>query len=110
MPDVVLGDVVQQAPALANHEQETPAAVVIALVFLEMFGEVGDALGEQRDLHVERTGVSGRGRVVIDDLLLGGSVHSTCTPLGYPVARCPRRWCSRGTWVCLLYTSPSPRD
>src|SRR5487761_2748244 len=64
-----------------------------------MFGEVSDALGEQRDLHVGRTRVSGRGRVVIDDLLLGGSVHSTCTPLGYPVARCPRRWCSRGTWV-----------
>ena len=99
MLDVVLGDVVQQTPALADHEQEAAAAVMVALVVLEMLGEVGDALREQRDLHVGRTGVSRCGRVVIDDLLLGGSVHSTCTPLGYPVARCPRRWCSRGTWV-----------
>ena len=55
--DVLLGDVVQQPAALADQQQQATAAVVVALVHLEVLGQVCDPLGEQRDLDVRRSGV-----------------------------------------------------
>jgi hypothetical protein len=49
--------IVQQPPALADHDQQTPAGGVILLVALQVFSQMVDALGEQRDLHVCRTRV-----------------------------------------------------
>jgi len=70
------GQVVQQPAALAHEEQQPTAAVVVVLVLLEVLGEVGDAVAEQRDLHLGGTGVAlGRG-VLGDDLLLGLRVGS----------------------------------
>src|SRR5690606_37392725 len=52
--DVVAAQVVEQAAALADELQETAARVVVLRVRLEVLREVGDALGEQRDLHLGR--------------------------------------------------------
>jgi hypothetical protein len=49
--------VVQQPPPLANHYQQTTAGAVILLVGLQVLGQMVDALGQQRDLHVGRTGI-----------------------------------------------------
>src|SRR5690606_32158480 len=49
--DVVAAQVVEQAAALADQLQEPAAGVVILRVRLEVLGQIGDALGEQRDLH-----------------------------------------------------------
>ena len=52
-------EIIQQAAALADHHQESAAGAVIFLVALQMLGQVVDALGEQRDLHVGGPGVLG---------------------------------------------------
>src|ERR1035438_1230639 len=63
----LLLEVVQQAAALADHDHETAAAVVVLGVGLEVLGEVVDALGENRDLHLGRTRVRLVLFVVVDD-------------------------------------------
>src|SRR5699024_1340390 len=67
--DVGVAQVAEQAAALSDEEQQAAAAVVVVLVGLEVFGQVGDALGEQRDLDLRRAGVAFAGRVLGDDLL-----------------------------------------
>jgi hypothetical protein len=49
--------VIQQTTPLANHHQQPAARAVILFVLLKVFGQVIDALGEQRNLDVSRTGV-----------------------------------------------------
>src|SRR4051812_35072348 len=46
----LLLQVVQQAAALADQLEQTPARVVILRVVLEVLGQVVDALGQERDL------------------------------------------------------------
>ena len=43
--------------ALRHHLDHAAARVIVLGVGLEMFGEVGDALRQDRDLHFRRTGV-----------------------------------------------------
>ena len=50
--------IIQQAPALADHHQQPAARAVIFFVGLQMLRQMIDALRQQRDLHVRRTGVS----------------------------------------------------
>lgn len=47
----------QQAAALADHHQQSAARVQVVLMYFEMFGQLIDARGEQRDLHFGRTGI-----------------------------------------------------
>jgi len=61
----------EQAPAPAHEHQKPPPTVMVLLVDLQVLGEVVDALGEERDLHLGRTRVGGmrpilgdRGRLV----------------------------------------------
>src|ERR671927_520468 len=56
--DVVLPDVVEQSAPAAHEHEQSPAAVVVLLVGLEVLGEVVDALGEERDLYLGRAGVT----------------------------------------------------
>src|SRR5690606_24107849 len=49
--EIRLAQILQQAPALAHHHEQTTAAVMILRVLAEMFGEVVDACSEQRDLN-----------------------------------------------------------
>jgi len=46
--------VIEQAPALADHFQQPPAGTVIFDVTLQVLGQFVDARGEQRNLHVRR--------------------------------------------------------
>ncbi len=41
--------------------------MMVTLVDLQMLGQMGDALGQERDLHVGRTGVALRDGVLVDD-------------------------------------------
>jgi hypothetical protein len=55
--DVAVLEVVEKTAALTDELQETTAAMVVLLVGLKVFREVGDALGEQSDLDLGGTGV-----------------------------------------------------
>ena len=68
--DVGLLQVVEETTALSHEEQQSPTAVVIVLVLLEVLGEVGDAVAQQRDLDLGGTGVALGQGVLADDLLL----------------------------------------
>ena len=50
-------DVVEEVPAVADELEKATARVVVLLVFLEVLGEVRDALGHQRDLDLGGPGV-----------------------------------------------------
>src|SRR5215471_13416238 len=72
--DVLLGQVLQQPAAAADQQQQPAAAVVVVLVHLQVLGQVVNPPGQQRDLDLRRTGVTLTGRVLRQDLLLGGGV------------------------------------
>ena len=64
--DIDAAYVIEHAATLANQAQQTTAAVMVLAVGLEVLGEVIDACGLQRDLHLGRTRV-GRARLVRRD-------------------------------------------
>src|SRR6185312_9115766 len=84
--DVLLLYVVEQAAAAADQQKQTTTAVVVVLVHLEVLGQVGDPLGEHRDLHLGRAGVALLRRVLGHDPVLGlcveRHVSNFCLP-GY---------------------------
>src|SRR5919198_99991 len=55
---VLLLDVLEEAPPLADQHQQAPAGVVVLHVRLEVLGEPVDALGQERDLDLGRPGVA----------------------------------------------------
>jgi hypothetical protein len=63
--------IVEQAAALADHDQQATARAVIFLVGLQMVGQMVDAMREQRDLHIRRTGVFGVQLKLFNRLCLG---------------------------------------
>ena len=50
--------IVGNVAATADQEQESPTGMVVVLVHLEVLGQVGDPLGEHRDLNLRRAGVA----------------------------------------------------
>ena len=56
--DVNFLKVVEQTATLTDHLQQTATGMVILLVSLEVLGEVVDALCEQSNLNLGRTGVA----------------------------------------------------
>src|SRR6478735_10871349 len=67
--DVVLADVVEQPASLTDQHQQSPPAVMVLDVDLQVLGEVVDAGGQQRDLHLGRARIGvmqpvGRDRLV----------------------------------------------
>src|SRR5215212_5939333 len=75
---VLLLEVVQEAPAAAHQHQEAAAGVMVVLVLAQVVGEVVDATGEHRDLDLGRSRVP----LVLPEaggelrLLLGGQSHA----------------------------------
>ena len=69
--DVLLFEIVEQATALTDHFQQASARVMILLVEFEVLIEVVDALGEQRDLNLGRTGVTLVQGIRFDEFLFG---------------------------------------
>jgi hypothetical protein len=55
--DIDLSDVLEQTTSPAHKQQQPPPRMVVMLVHLEVLGEVGDPLGQQRDLGFWRAGV-----------------------------------------------------
>lgn len=55
----VVAQVVEHTTALTNELEQTTTRVVILAVALEVLGEVGDALAEESNLDLGRTGVRG---------------------------------------------------
>src|ERR1041384_4664892 len=63
-------EIIKQLTTL-RHELEQPAARVVVLdVRLEMLGEVVDPFGQDRDLHLGRSGVAGLRGIGLDDFCL----------------------------------------
>src|SRR4051794_12257553 len=81
---ILLADVIEEGAALVDHHQQAAPAVIVLGVRLEMRGEVVDPLGEDRDLHLRRTGIALALGIVLDDFLLalGGHRHRQ-TPLSF---------------------------
>ena len=76
--DVLLHEVVEQAAALTDHLVQAAAGVVVLRVLLEVLGELVDALGENGDLDLGRTGVAGMGCVLLNDSSLFFFAHHSC--------------------------------
>src|SRR6185436_5010470 len=55
--DVVASEVVEQPAPPAHEHQQTPARVMVLAVDLQVLREVVDAIREQCDLHLRRSGV-----------------------------------------------------
>src|SRR5581483_12019059 len=97
--DVGLLKVVQEATTLADEEEQATTAVVVVLVLLEVVRQVRDAVRQQRDLDLRRTGAALDGGVLSDDLLLGLRVSSNRHAGLLPVLVARRaRACSPGHW------------
>src|SRR5204862_3591896 len=73
--------VVEQPAAPADEQQQSTTAVVVVLVHLEVLGQVGDPLGQHRDLDLGRPGVTLGGGVLGKDLGLLGGVERHILPL-----------------------------
>src|SRR3546814_5451528 len=69
--------VVQQAPALADHDQKAAARVEILAMSLEMLGKIRDALRQDGDLNFRRSGVTLVGAILLNQrsLALGRDRH-----------------------------------
>src|SRR5690606_24274908 len=63
-------EIIEQRAALVDQHQQAAARMIVLGVRLEMFGEVGDPFGQDRDLHLGAARVVLRAGVVLDDLLL----------------------------------------
>src|SRR5262249_2310784 len=63
---VGLLDIGQKTAALAHQFQEATAGMIVLDVALEMFGQVGDALREDRNLDLRRAGIGSTGSVFLD--------------------------------------------
>ena len=77
-------EVVEKTAAAADELEKPAAAVVILRVSLEMLREIGDAIGEERDLYFRRARVPLMGSVAPDQLrflFLGGRQNPVSLPV-----------------------------
>ena len=74
-PHVPRAEVAELATTASHKLQEPAPRVVVVRVRAQVFGEVVDALGQERDLHLRGAGVSLVGREVANDLLSAFRVH-----------------------------------
>jgi hypothetical protein len=77
--DVNALEVSEKAATLTDHEEQATTAVVVVLVLLEVLGEVLDALAENSNLNLRRTGVTWVGCILVDNcgLYLWVKCHSS---------------------------------
>lgn len=66
--NVLLHEVVEEITAATYHLQKASAGMVVILVYLQVFCEVVDSLGEDCNLHLRRTGVALVLRIFKDNL------------------------------------------
>ena len=82
--DVDLRDVLDQPTPASHQQQQSAPRVVIVLVDLEVLGQVGDPLGQQRDLRLRRSGVGVMQAVLAQNFffLLGSKRHEISPSIG----------------------------
>src|SRR5271156_5021740 len=85
---ILLLDVVEKRSPLRHHLEEAPAGMVVLDVRFEVAGQVGDALGENRNLHFGRPGVADFQTILIDErrLALSGDRHRLFLKVGRKTA------------------------
>jgi hypothetical protein len=49
--------IIQQTPALTDHHEQSTPRTMILFVLLQVIGQMVDALRQQRNLHIRRTGI-----------------------------------------------------
>jgi len=54
---VCIVEIIQETTALSDHLEQATTGAVILLVDLQVLGQLVDALGQERNLNVGRTGV-----------------------------------------------------
>src|SRR6204780_3544491 len=76
-PLVLLLDIVEKRSPLRHHLEQAAAGMVVLDVSFEVAGQVGDALGENRNLNFGRPGVADFQTILIDKcgLALGRDRH-----------------------------------
>ena len=79
---VALLEVVEQRAALRHQLQQAAAGMVVLHVGLEVLGEVGDALREDRDLDLGRAGVAGLVAYSLMSACLRSAVIDIVSPFG----------------------------
>src|SRR5262249_54460113 len=69
--------IVEQAAALANHDEQAATGMEVLFMGLQMVRQVLDALAQYRDLHLRRTGVTLFAGIFLDERLfaLGRNRH-----------------------------------
>ena len=67
--DISTLEIIQKLTSTLDHYEQASTRMMIFFVCLEMLGQFSDALGEQRDLHLRRTGVRAMRLVVANYLL-----------------------------------------
>src|SRR3990172_11500358 len=67
---VLVLEVLEEAPALADEHQETPPGVVVLAVLLEVIGQPVDSLRQECDLDLGRSGVPLVDAELLDQALL----------------------------------------
>ena len=72
--DVVVVEVLQQLAALTDEHRQRTGCVVILVILLQVLCQVRDAIAEESDLCLCRTGVCGALAILTKDLLLLGFV------------------------------------
>src|SRR6185312_12795116 len=72
-----LGDVLEQPAPPADQQQQPTPRVVVVLVHLQVLGQIGDPLGQQRDLGLRGAGVGVMQAVLAQNVLFlfGGERH-----------------------------------
>ena len=86
--DVLLRQVAEEVLSVAYHLLKTSLGMEILGVLLQMLGEVVDALGEDRDLHLGRAGVALIDLIGLNEVLLGFFLHGFSPSLYFsPVAQ-----------------------
>ena len=73
--NVNLLQITQQVSSVTNHLGQTATAVVVVGVALEVLGQVVDAVGQNSDLNLGRTGVAFVDRILLNDCLFFLSGH-----------------------------------
>ncbi len=56
---ILVLQVIEETPAFSDQHEQAPPAVMVLFVDLQMLGEMGNALGNQRHLDFRRTGIGG---------------------------------------------------
>ena len=68
--EILALEVIEQRTALRDEREKATTRMVVLLVALEVFGEVGNAVRQDRDLHFRRTGIASGLTEFLDDFLL----------------------------------------